>query len=353
MKRIGRYIAVQVGGAILLVLAVLLGLDLLSKLLDQSGDIGERYTLAEALTYAALTMPAELYQYLPFAALIGCLAGLGSLAATSELVVIRAAGVSVLRIIWLALRPALVITLAGLLVAEFVAPPLSQLAESRRAMALQREEASLSKYGLWHREDDSFVHFNAVQPDGILFGVTIYRLDVERRLTSALFARRAHYQQDHWVLEDVQETVFANGQLRQATAPRRTWHSDLSPSLVAILMLDPKDLSVSGLWRYTRFLDEQRSNAAEYELAFWNKVMQPLAIVSLVLVAVSIVFGPLRQASMGSRVFAGVLIGIVFRISQDMLGPSSLVFGFPPVYAALVPIAISGAVGLLLLRRKL
>ena len=54
---------------------------------------------------------------------------------------------------------------------------------------------------------------------------------------------------------------------------------------------------------------------------------------------------------MGFRIFAGVIVGIVFRTSQDLLGPSSLVFGFSPLYAALAPVAVCILVGLLLLSR--
>jgi len=352
MRRLSRYVAAQIAAAILLVLAVLLGLDLISQVIDQSGDLTSRYTLLSALYFSLLSMPGQLMQYLPFAALIGCLAGLGSLASTSELVVIRAAGVSAARILWMALKPALMITLVGMLVAEYAAPGLKQMAESHRAIALQREQAGISKYGLWHREGDNFVHLNAVQPNGVLHGVSVYAMDEQRQLQSALFASRAIYQQDHWLLEDVRETRFTEGRLEQHAAKRQRWATQLSPELLNILVLDPEDLSIVGLWRYTRFLREQHSNSGEYELALWNKVLQPLAIVGLVLVAASIVFGPLRQASMGQRVFIGVLIGVVFQISQDMLGPASLVFGFAPLLAAVTPIAVSIAGGALLLRRR-
>ena len=54
---------------------------------------------------------------------------------------------------------------------------------------------------------------------------------------------------------------------------------------------------------------------------------------------------------MGFRIFAGVIVGIVFQTSQDLLGPASLVFGFDPLYAALMPILICFLAGLLLLSR--
>jgi lipopolysaccharide export system permease protein len=352
MRLITRYVATQVFAAILLVLAVLLGFDLIVGVLDQSGDISGRYTLGPAAYYTLLSLPSHVAQLLPFAILIGCLAGLGTLASTSELVVIRSAGVSVMRILWMALRPALLVALAGLLVAEYVAPQSQQIAQSYRAMLLQKKDISVSEYGLWHREGDSFVHFNAVQPNGELFGVSMFVLDESRHMQSALFAQRAIYQGDHWLFEDVRETLFKGDHLETTASAKRRWDTQLSPELLNILVLDPIDLSLSGLWHYVRFLREQNSNAGQYELALWNKLLQPLAAISLVLVAASIIFGPLRQSSMGTRVFVGLMIGIVFRISQDMLGPASLVFGFTPILASLTPILVSVAAGFLMLRRR-
>jgi lipopolysaccharide export system permease protein len=267
--------------------------------------------------------------------------------------VIRTAGVSVARILWMALQPALIATLLGAVVAEYVAPRTEQVAQSYRALLQQEKDISISEYGLWHREGDHFVHFNAVQPDGVLFGVTMFTLDAQRHLTAAMFAERATYQKDHWLLENVRETRFGGERLQSVSEPTRLWQTQLSPELLNILVLDPADLSISGLWKYVDFLDEQGSDSGAYELALWKKLLAPLAIVSLVLVAASIIFGPLRQSSMGSRIFAGLLIGIVFRFSQDMLGPASLVFGFPPVLASIIPISISLLAGFLLLRRRL
>lgn len=351
MRLITRYITRQVAAAILLVLAVLVGLDLIIGLIDQRGDMEGRYTLGPAAYYTLLSLPSHLAQLLPFSILIGCLAGLGSLAGTSELIVIRSAGVSIMRIVWMALRPALLVALFGLLIAEFVAPKSQQVAQSYRAMLLQKKDISISEYGLWHREGNHFIHFNAVQPNGELFGVSIFALNEKRQLESAAFAQRAIYQDDHWLLEDVRTTFFLGDRVDAKAAPRQRWDTELSPQLLNILVLDPIDLSVSGLWRYVSFLKAQHSEAGQYELALWNKLLQPLAAVSLVLVAASIIFGPQRQASMGTRVFTGLMIGIVFRISQDMLGPASMVFGFAPILASLLPIAVSFAVGLLLLKK--
>jgi lipopolysaccharide export system permease protein len=118
-----------------------------------------------------------------------------------------------------------------------------------------------------------------------------------------------------------------------------------------VLIVKPDNLSISGLYTYSEYLDEQDLSAAEYRIAFWKKVLQPISTGVLVLVAISFVFGPLRSVTMGFRVFSGVVVGLLFKYAQDLLGPSSLVFGFNPIYATIIPIAVCLLVGLWLLRR--
>lgn len=352
MHRIDRYIGSMVASAIVLVLVVIVGIDLLSVLIEEIKEIRGDYQFISVLTYIALVAPGSLYEYLPFAALVGCLAGLGMLASSSELVAMRAAGVSTGRLIWAIMRPTLLITLIGLAVAEFVAPVSQQIAESQRAVALQKSTSLNSKYGMWHREGNSFMHFNAVQANGVLYGVSVFEFDDDRRLTASTFAERASYLGDGWLLEDTRKiTLTDEGALRTVHATE-AWDSGLTPTLLNILVLDPDDLSISGLWQYANYLQRQGLNAGEYRLAFWNKLLQPLTIVGMVLVAISFIFGPLRDVTMGFRVFVGVMVGVVFRTLQDILGPSSLVYGFDPIYASLMPILICFVVGSALLMRR-
>jgi lipopolysaccharide export system permease protein len=129
------------------------------------------------------------------------------------------------------------------------------------------------------------------------------------------------------------------------------WDVELNPQLLGTVVLEPDALSVTGLWRYIQYLGEQGLNNGQYWLAFWTKVLQPLVTAALVLLAISFIFGPLRSVTLGQRVFTGVLVGFVFSIAQDLLGPSSLVFGFSPLLAVLIPAAICAVAGMGLLRR--
>ena len=350
MKKLSSYLSGTIFSSIFLVLLVIIFLNAVSSLLGERSDLEGNYTFLESIKYVLLSVPGSLFELLPFATLIGCLAGLGTLANNSELVIIRGTGVNTLRLIWMVMRPALLVMIAGVAIREYIAPKTQSMAQSEKAIALQSTNV-VSKQGLWHRERGKFMHFNAVQPNGVLYGVTIYEFKENRELLSSLYAERAIYQGDYWLLEDVSYSQVLLDRIDQSQLASKRWDTELSPELLNILVLDPQDLPISGLWSYATYLSGQGLDNSQYMLAFWDKVFQPLAIISLVLVAISFIFGPLRQVTMGFRIFIGVIIGIVFQTTQDVLGPASIVYGFTPIYASLVPVLICAGVGIFLLSR--
>ena len=351
MRRLDWYIGTTVLWSIMLVLAIIVGLDALTAFLDESQVISESYTFFDVISYVLLTLPGRIYEYVPFAALIGCLMGLGQLASSSEIVVMRSAGVSIARLVWIVMQPALVVAVLGFLVGEYVAPKTEQIAQSQRAIAQSRGEGVVGKRGLWNREGNTYLSFNAVEANGVVHGVKILQFDDKRRLQSALRADRAVFQGGHWTMEKVVKTNFTSWETTQTRHITLRWDTGISPELLTMVVVQPDRLPVRDLYRYSRYLYQQGLDADDYRLALWNKILQPVAIAGLVLVAISFIFGPLREGTMGFRIFAGVIVGIMFRTSQNLFGPASLVFGFSPIYAAILPIAICILAGTLMLRR--
>ena len=250
---------------------MIVGLALLFAFIDELGDVDGSYGVMEAAVYVLMTTPRRIYEMLPMAALIGSLIGLGGLASSSELTIMRAAGVSIGRIVWAVMKPLLVLMLAGVLIGEYVAPWSENLAQGNRALAQGGGEAQSAKRGQWHRQGNQYVHINAVQPNGVLYGVTRYDFDGERRMQSASFARRAMYQTDHWQLEDVSTTYFRGDHTEVIESPNERWDIELSPQLLGTVAMEPEALSITGLWRYTHYLADQGLNNGRYWLAFWTR----------------------------------------------------------------------------------
>jgi lipopolysaccharide export system permease protein len=352
-KRLSGYIGVNVMSAIAVALVAIVGLDVVAGIIDQMGDIKRNYQFVDVLIFTATKLPSTIYEYIPLASLIGCLVGLGMLATNSEVIVMRASGVSLFRIVLLVFKPVVVFILLAALIGEYFSPYLDQLADSKREYLRKGESALDSTSGFWAKEGDEFIHFNAVFPGGVLFGVTRYRLNEQRQLAEASFSSRATFNKTEgfWVEENVSSTMFIEQQTYTRKWVTRKWQTELTPEVLTLNILPAEALSAGSLNDHIDYLEERKADSAKYRLAFWSKVLQPLAIFSLVLVGIAFVFGPLRQATVGFRVFVGVLFGISFKLLSDILGPLSIVFEMPPMLAILAPIVICFALGLILLRR--
>jgi len=99
MPILARYVGRSIIAFTALVMAALAILFALYLFANEQDDIGVgSYGAGDALMFSLLTLPRSLGGLLPIGALIGALFGLGNLARSSELTVMRAAGVSVMRI---------------------------------------------------------------------------------------------------------------------------------------------------------------------------------------------------------------------------------------------------------------
>lgn len=346
MKVLPAYVSRSVLAAMALVLLLLLGLDVVFSFIAELEELKADYRAPQAFVYVLLTAPRRAYELLPIAALVGGIAGLGMMANHSELTVIRAAGVSILRIVWWVLKPALVLVVAGVLLGQYVVPQTEKLAESRRAQALGKPVAESALRYYWHREGDVVMRIGTVEPGGVLRNLLFFRFDPEGQVRAAAIASEARYDGKSWVMHDLLETrLEASGgaaMVRQASEP---WSSELTPDYLQLVTMDPEYLSLSDLYAYAGYLKQQGLDAEVYYLEFWKKALSPLATISMVLIACSFVFGSLRSVTMGLRILTGIFVGLLFRYGQDFLGYASLVYDFSPLLAASVPIGLCLVLG--------
>lgn len=338
MILLDRYIGRRVASGILGALVILLILISFVALVEELGDVGKgRYTTPDAFLYVLLQAPRRLYEIFPITVLLGSLAGLGGLASHSELVAMRAAGVSVVAILWAALKAGLLLMVAVVALGELVAPESDQYAESMKASAISQQATLRTKYGFWARDGESFVNIREILPGARLQDIYIYEFTPERRLRLATHAAFALYQGDHWELHDIQQSQFLEDRVVSHTLERASWDSLLNPGLLRVVTVRPAMLSAWGLYRYIRFLNDNGQSAIPYEAAFWGKLAMPLSTLAMVLLTAPFVFGVLRNLGIGQRIFAGSLIGVVFFLLNRVFEHMTLVYGLPPLFAAFFP----------------
>jgi lipopolysaccharide export system permease protein len=354
MQKLDSYIGKTILMAMALVLLVLAGLDFLFTLFDEVAGVNERYGMTDALSYVVLTFPRHIYDLLPITALMGSLIGLGILASSNELVIMQVAGIKAARIVWAVMKPAVVVMLVGLLLGEYLAPGMDLKAEVNKNIA-NGDDVMLSSRGNWQRDGDEFLHFNAVEPRGILHDVNIYRFNDAQQMTANIIAEQAHYDGEQWLLKRVRQTYFNHAtdgiQSETQVLDQLVWQSDLTPEILMLLIMDPSQLDMSDLYAYAQRFTLQGQDARPYLIWFWEKLLQPLATAALVLVGISFIFGPLREVTMGARVFTGVMFGLGFIILQKLFRTMGLIYSINPMLFVLIPIILTLAIGFALLRR--
>jgi lipopolysaccharide export system permease protein len=353
LKLIDRHIGRNTLQGFLLVLSVLVVIFSFLELLIQINDLGKgTYRLPDAFLFAALTIPKRIVDLMPVAALLGSIVALGLMADHQELTAMQAAGISVQRIAFSVLGTSIVLMLAAIIIAEFIAPPLDQHARFMRSRAIYGKGVMMSKEGFWVRHGRSFVHVGQTLSRERAADLEIYELDESGRLRQFVSAKQALIQggQD-WLLSDIQAKVFKGETVTVDVLDQYRLTGFLTPAQVSTLELPPDSLSLSDLWDFIRSLRERSENAKAYALAFWQKVCLPLTTGVMVLFSLTFIFGSTRIRNASQRIFAGMMVGVVFYLANQILGHMGLILDLPPLFTTLAPVSVILLVALKLLRR--
>jgi lipopolysaccharide export system permease protein len=353
MKTLSRYLTRELARATGFVLFALLALFAFFDLLAQVDDLKPGYSLQQAIGFVALSLPSRTYELMPIAALIGAIFALSQLASNSEFTIMRVSGMSTRRLALTVVRVGLVMVGLTYLLGEFVAPAAERSAQQLRVSS--RGEGVISsqlRSGVWVRdtvrgadgevERWRFVNVAVVRPDGTSSYWRIFEFDRAFRLLTIGTATSGRYAPEAgsrtWQLDDVTETRLpvapaadtTPGTLRTEVVrmPRRQWQSALTPDILGVLLVQPERMAAIDLAQYVRHLSANRQQSGQYEIALWNKIFYPLAIVVMMHV---------HQGSVSLKIFAGVMIGVLFYMLNKLFSHLGLLNTWPPVVVAALP----------------
>lgn len=353
MGILSAYLLRTILASTLLVLLVLLALAGLFEFIAQLEDTQGNYGIPQALLYSALRLPQLSFEMLPIAALIGSLLGLGGLANSSELVVMRTAGISVGRLARMTAISGLVLLVFTALVGEFIGPPLDYFARNMRNEA--RFERDDSAYGsdLWVKDGPVILNLERINTEFEFGSLYQYRFNEDRSLRSISRAGNAGIDEesDRWILENVQETEFNEDGVEAIASPVAVETFDVNSDLLGITLVKPVSLSARGLLSYIGYLKRNGLTAERYETELWSRVSRTVTVLVMPVLALAFVFGSLRSSGYGTRLMLGVLIGLAYFLASEMLANSGQVFDLNPAVVAWLPsVALLGVTVLALSR---
>jgi len=343
MKTLTRYIGREVLYATLLIFVALLMLFAFFDLIHELANVGkDGYPLGRALLFVGLSVPGHVYELVPTAALIGTLFAISQFVANSEYTVMRASGASLTQITLAIIRVGIPLAIATFLAGEYLAPPAERLAQQVRVQTQGqglRIVAQQFQSGFWFKQDLTFVNIRSLLADMSLRGIRIYELDRDLRLKALRVADSGSFVADgQWRLQNVQTTELGPDGAKVSHADEFDWETVLKPSILTVYQVAPEKLELGALYDNVRVLGGNQQKTSRFEVALWNKVFYPAAVVVMMVLALPFAYFQRRTGGVGFRIFAGSMLGLTFFLLGRLFSNLGVINDWPPLFSAAFPV---------------
>ncbi len=300
------------------------------------------------MAIVALKMPYLLQQLLPFIVLIATLLTFTKLTKSLELVVARAAGVSV----WQFLFPAVVITLLIGVVNITSVNPLSAVMLNKldfmeaKYFSGNVNTFSISSTGLWLKQEDKvkkekiIIHaLRTSDESSKLYDVTFYIFGITGNLENRIFTKEAELKEQYWFLKD---GIIFNPDKNEEKIIIRDYKipTTLKIQQIQNSFFPPENIS---FWNLADFIATLKSAgfSASRHILYWHKtITEPLLLTAMVFFAAIFSLRLYRKGRTGVMLAYGLLLGFAVKFLSDIVAAFALSGDIPPLVATWGPIII-------------
>ncbi len=330
------------------VFGTMVGITFLLDYLEliRRGGTRAQATWGTLLEMAALKLPHTAQDVMPFAILFGTMLAFWRLTRSNELVVARAAGVSV----WEFLTPAVLVALLVGVVAVTLFNPIASTMEAsyekldNRILRQGGDPLSLSKGGLWLRQSDTaggqiVIHGDKLSSPALLLrNVSVFFLTQLSQISSRIEARTARLDNGFWVIGDGQRfrpdgPSEAFGELRLPTS--------LTASKIEESFASPDTMSFWELPGFITLLEQSGFSAQRHRLHFNVLLARPFLFCAMVLVAATFSLRLQRRGGVAMLIVSGVIAGFMLYFLSDIVFALGLSAKIPVLLAAWTPTGVS------------
>jgi len=337
-----RYIGLNLAKGWLLVLMVLGTIFGLISFIEELGHTQLDYGTVAVARYTLFNLPQQLVSLAPVIALLGAIVALSNLDRFNELTIISCTGFPPRKLVAAVALPTLLL-MAGLwLCMEYVTPQLQQSAEQERHILRYRSDTTLPDGGVWSTTGHRYIHLGKMSQDGTPGDIRLFQFDDGGEMIRALHADTAQVSPDRrWLFQGVKEKLLVDGELMTRSHEQLEIANLWATKELPTLALPSDSMALSVLYLYSQYLVGNGQPAQKYVSAFWQKLLMPLTVGAMVLLAtpISASLGGSRDRSFGLTIAFGAVLGILFYLATQIffaLGQLlnisiPLVAGFPSV----------------------
>nr|WP_316251112.1 LPS export ABC transporter permease LptG [Sphingomonas sp. JC676] len=340
----GRMFLIRTFAILAALVLILQSLDLLSesgRILAYAGN-GD----AEVWRYVGLRVPQIVETFLPYSVLLGSIITLSQLNQNSEVIAMKASGLSAHQV----LAPLLV---AGMFVA-LISFGFNERIVTRATATL--EQWKKVEYGplpidrgdrsnVWVRDGDHLVEVLQIKGRGNatqLYGITVY----ERRggsLRSILTAKHGQREGNGWRIDGAERFDVAAGKI----VPIGSAHvgEGVRPDQFTLSHVEPDGLPFTALKEAVDDLKLAGRPTKALEGSLWHKLSGPLSSILMPLLGAVAAFGLARSGKLFFRAVIGMSLGFLYFVADNFALAMGNLGAYPPFLAAWAPFLLFLMIG--------
>lgn len=357
MTILDRYVAKEFIRLFFFILALLTSLFLIVEFFERIRMfLSNNASLFPMISYFFFSVPLMISQTIPFAVLLAALMTFSTLSKNSEIVAMKANGVSLYRTSLPVVLICIVISVFTFFLNEFITPLTNQKADDIIYIKVQKRDhlGTFKQNQLWYRGINGIYNIKMFDPKmNILQGITINYLDKNFVLEKRIDAERAEWQNDHWVFYNILITQFTSGDF-----PTLEWASSKvielpeKPADFNVVQKDTEKMGFLELRKYVRKIQSEGYDATKYLVDMYGKIA--FTFVNIILVIIGISFSLMKTERSGG-VMQSIGIGIIIGFSYWIIHAFSLSLGrsgtIPPLVSAWFANFVFGIVSVLMFTR--
>ena len=317
-----------------------------------------------------LNAPSIIYDVVPIATLIGSLWCFASLAANSEFVVFFGSGFSTRHFIKVIFTGGIPIVILTIFLSEIIMPfSINKLNQVKSGGGLN--QTIELQTGYWIRDvldyekikndaNERIINIGQIDFDRKLSSVLVYEFDKQNKLIRKISAKTGLFQKDKMTDEGVffyswslvKPTILDMSEPTSITEKQFDnviLSTNISESTFNALTIKPDKMSAQELRSYAAYLEDSNQDANSYEILFWKRIVYPLLIWIMLLIATPAAFIQTRGGNIGIKIFIGVLFGIFFHLLNGLVSHLGVLNTWAPSVIAFFPPISALIIGLLLL----
>lgn len=342
-----RYIGKQVCSKILLVMMVFATLEFILGVVVDLPKIGRgHYTLLDSMHVLLLALPMRLYGLFSIIAFLGVVLALGAMVKRNELLVFRTAGLSLRTLIRIVLQTVVLLTILVTVIGETVGPIWSEQSINLKEKTASAKQSRLRDY--WWKSNGHFNYIQLEQKSHTAQGMVALTLPLSGQEASIAYTPTLKKAGQYWVGSN--EVVTELG--KQSATVHNHRQVLMQPHFSFAAAQADRHVVGQESWYHLGEMIKQRKqegrSVSRFEVAYWNRLLQPIATLVLVLFAIPVVFSGHSRASNGSRLLLGVGVGFLFYVMHRLLPPMGILLHWPALVTVVAPLLFFLLLGIFL-----